>query len=190
MWARIENNTVMELIDPAPAGRFHPSLVWLPAPEEHQADVTAGWTVTGDVWAAPAPAQAILPQTVTMRQARLALLEAGLLASVEAAIASMTGTEGEAARIEWEYATELRRDHPLVVSLVPALGLTDAQLDALFLSAAAKYSQLLRSPPPVRGRIVFRHRPHIPHDLFILEHARGLQRAPQVGGKLLSSSIT
>lgn len=50
----------------------------------------------------------------------------------------MTGSEGEAARIEWEYATELRRDHPLVVSLSATLGLTDAQLDALFLSAAAK----------------------------------------------------
>lgn len=28
-WARIENETVMELTDVDPSGRFHPSLVWV-----------------------------------------------------------------------------------------------------------------------------------------------------------------
>jgi hypothetical protein len=71
-----------------------------------------------------------------MRQARLALLGAGLLAQVNDAITAMGGTPGEAARIEWEYALSVERDSPLVASLTAALGLTAAQLDALFTTAA------------------------------------------------------
>ena len=83
----------------------------------------------------PPPSDA--PQAVTMRQARLALLGAGLLSQVNTAIASMPGAEGEAARIEWEYAQEVRRDSALAQSLVPALGMNEAGLDALFTAAAA-----------------------------------------------------
>ena len=83
----------------------------------------------------PAPPPPI-PTVVTMRQARLAMLDAGILTSVRDALAAMTGITGEAARIEWEYAAELKRDHPLVASLSAALGLTSAQLDGLFTVAA------------------------------------------------------
>lgn len=69
---------------------------------------------------------------VTMRQARLALLQSGLLAQVDATIAAMPGVEGAAARIEWEYATHVERNSPLVSGLSAALGLTSAQLDSLF----------------------------------------------------------
>lgn len=77
-----------------------------------------------------------VPQVVSMRQARLALLGAGLLANVEAALAAMPGAEGQAARVEWEYATEVRRDSPRVAELSAALGLTESVLDDLFLTAA------------------------------------------------------
>jgi hypothetical protein len=77
-----------------------------------------------------------VPEVVTMRQARLALLGAGLLAQVNAAIAAMPGAEGDAARIEWEYAQEVRRDSPLVAALLAALGLTDEALDNLFTEGA------------------------------------------------------
>lgn len=83
------------------------------------------------------PVVVAVPEVVTMRQARLALLGAGLLAQVNTAIANMPGAEGDAARIEWEYAQEVRRDSPLVQSLIPALGMNDASLDALFTAAAA-----------------------------------------------------
>ncbi len=33
MWARIENNTVMELTDVDTTGRFHPSLLWVMCPD-------------------------------------------------------------------------------------------------------------------------------------------------------------
>ncbi len=78
-----------------------------------------------------------IPQTVTMRQARLALLAAGKLAAVSAAIGKLPSAEREAAQIEWEYSTEVHRQRPFVLALAPALGLDDAALDALFVAAAA-----------------------------------------------------
>ncbi len=71
-----------------------------------------------------------------MRQARLALLQSGLLSQVNTAVASMPGVAGDTARIEWEFSSTVERNRPLVQSLVGALGLTDAQLDDLFRLAA------------------------------------------------------
>ncbi len=78
-----------------------------------------------------------VPVAVTMRQARLALLQAGMLATVNGAIAAMPGAAGDAARIEWEFSSEVQRHKPLVLALAPLLGLDDAQLDALFVQAAS-----------------------------------------------------
>lgn len=85
----------------------------------------------------PQPYVAPAPSVVTMRQARLALLGAGLLASVDAAIDSLPSPQKEEARIEWEYATEVQRSSGLVPMMGAALGLDDAGLDALFVTAAA-----------------------------------------------------
>ena len=79
----------------------------------------------------------VVPAVVTMRQARLALLNAGLLANVNTLIAAMPGATGEAARIEWEYAQTVERASPLIVSLASALGLNDESLDTLFTQAKA-----------------------------------------------------
>ena len=93
-------------------------------------------------WAAEQAARAaaalipVIPQEVTMRQARLALLAAGKLAAVNSAIAGMTGTAGDAARIEWEFSSEVKRNQQLVISLGEALGMTAAQLDSLFIAAS------------------------------------------------------
>lgn len=94
------------------------------------AGVGVGHTFDGEVFGAPSP---IVPKSVTMRQARLALLGAGLLGAVETAITQA----GAAAGIEWEYAQSVDRDYGLVPTMAAALGLTDAQLDALFVVAAA-----------------------------------------------------
>ncbi|MDR1276368.1 MAG: hypothetical protein LBL72_08340 [Candidatus Accumulibacter sp.] len=77
------------------------------------------------------------PTSVTMRQARLALKSAGLYEQVSTMVAAIEGDVGDSARIEWEFATEVRRDNPLYVKLAGELGLSDAQLDALFSAAAA-----------------------------------------------------
>jgi hypothetical protein len=78
-----------------------------------------------------------VPQEVTMRQARLALSAAGLLAAVDAAISAMPEPQKTGARIEWEYSGAVQRNKPLVLALAPALGLTEAQIDELFIQAAA-----------------------------------------------------
>lgn len=81
-----------------------------------------------------APVSEEVPQIVTMRQGRLALHEAGLLASVDSIIASQT----EDIKITWEYSSELERDNPMIESMKGLLGLTDQELDALFIAASKK----------------------------------------------------
>lgn len=88
------------------------------------------WTVrdlTADEIAARAQARRAA-LVCTPRQARLALTQAGLLAAIEAWVAAAP----DAVRIEWEYATEIRRDWPPITAAATALGLSDAQLDGLF----------------------------------------------------------
>lgn len=77
-----------------------------------------------------------VPNAVTMRQARLALLAAGKLAAVDAAIANLPEPDRTAAQIEWEYSQEVRRDKQFVAMLAPALGLSEEALDDLFRVAA------------------------------------------------------
>lgn len=72
---------------------------------------------------------------VTMRQARLALLEQGLLATVDTAVAN---SDDEALKIEWEYAMDVKRNWTSLVALAHALGMTDEQLDGLFTLASTK----------------------------------------------------
>ena len=77
--------------------------------------------------------KATVPVVITMRQARLALLSANLLTTVNTAIAS--GTD-EALKIEWEYSTECKRDWQSLITMATALGMTDLQLDELFILGA------------------------------------------------------
>ncbi|MBK5571663.1 hypothetical protein AB4Z34_31680 [Ensifer sp. 2YAB10] len=75
---------------------------------------------------------------LTARQLRLGLVAEGrFLVQVDAAINVMPeGAEKEAVKIEWEYATSFRRKHPLIATIGTALGLSDAQIDNLWLAAA------------------------------------------------------
>lgn len=92
--------------------------------------------VDGVIVPAPTPPVPV-PQSVTMRQARLALHAAGLLAGVDAAIASMQEPAKTAAAIEWEYASAVERNAGLVPAMAAALGMSEADIDDLFIAAAA-----------------------------------------------------
>ena len=72
-----------------------------------------------------------IPQSITPRQARLALLNAGLLDEVDAMLP--TNREWQ---IEWEYATTIERSSPLISAMATQLNLTDTQIDEMFASAA------------------------------------------------------
>lgn len=61
---------------------------------------------------------------IDARRLRLALLELGVLDKVEPALSSLP----KAAQIDWEYATTIREDYPLVVSLSEALDLDVTQI--------------------------------------------------------------
>jgi hypothetical protein len=92
-----------------------------------------GWVAAGgvpDPYVAPLAAAVT---SVTPRQARLALLNAGLLDAVQAAV----DTAGGSTKITWEYAISVNRDDPLIGTLGAALSLSGAQIDALFDAAAA-----------------------------------------------------
>lgn len=77
------------------------------------------------------------PPIVSMRQAKLALFGAGLLAEVESAIAAIADADKRTrAQIEWTSARDVERNHPFTQFMAVALGLPDAVLDDLFRAAA------------------------------------------------------
>jgi len=103
---------------------------WLECPD----DCNTNWSFDGikfNIPVIPEP-EISIPNVVSMRQARLALLQAELLTLVQETVAA----GDEAGKITWEYATEVRRDDPFVVNLTTSLALTEEQLDFLFSLAA------------------------------------------------------
>lgn len=95
-----------------------------------------GWLWDGTAFTDPTPLrEPVAPQVpkfITPRQCRLLLLRQGLLASVEATIAQST----EDVRISWEYASEFRRDDPILLTFATALGFSDTAIDQFFIAAA------------------------------------------------------
>lgn len=81
--------------------------------------ITRGWTVTE------------VEPVVTMRSLRFALITANLYNAVEGVV--MTTAEG---KVWWQSSQTVRRNHDVVTALASSLNLTDAQIDALFESAA------------------------------------------------------
>lgn len=132
-YAIIENNIIVNVAEAE--ADYAAAQGWVPALDARIGDL---WDGEAFVPAPPAPpATPVVPPSVTMRQARLALLGAGLLASVGAAIDGLPSPQKEAARIEWEYVAEVQRSSGLVLMMGAALGLDNVALDALFIEAAA-----------------------------------------------------
>ena len=132
-YAYIENNTAIEVVESNPSILFVPHYASKFIQVED--DCQIGYVLEEGVWVAPAPITYI-PQEVTMRQARLALLDAGLLANVQTAINSLPETAKTKAQIEWDYSNTLQRSNPFVATLGAALGLNEAALDNLFIAAS------------------------------------------------------
>lgn len=77
------------------------------------------------------------PPPITKRQLRLTLVRNGIsLSDIEAAIAAMpAGQAKEEAQIEWADASTFNRNHPTLLLIAGALGLTEAQIDAMWSEA-------------------------------------------------------
>ena len=69
--------------------------------------------------------------SITMRQARLYLLDAKLLSQVNSIV-----SQNEAWKIEWEYATDVVKNSPLVVALANQLDLSAEAIDTMFNEAS------------------------------------------------------
>jgi hypothetical protein len=72
-----------------------------------------------------------IPYKISIRQAKLVLLGAGLLDDIENAMASAD----RSVQISWEYATEFERDNPLILYFQSQLNLSKEQVDNLFIQA-------------------------------------------------------
>lgn len=78
-----------------------------------------------------------VPREIANWRARAVLELSGLLPTVEAAISGMTGPESIVVRHAWQSGAPLARRGPTVAALAPALGLSDEQVDSMFIQAAA-----------------------------------------------------
>ena len=90
-----------------------------------------GWGYADGVFTQPV-APVVVPQTITRRQGRLALLQAGKLDAAEAIVKA----GGLAAQIEYEAAT-WERGNAYLQQIWALLGGSDKELDDLFVLAAS-----------------------------------------------------
>lgn len=76
-----------------------------------------------------------VPQSVTPKQARLALSAAGLLTQVNA----MVRAAPEATQIAWDYGISVDRNDPMLLALISQLDppMSSEQVDQLFIAASA-----------------------------------------------------
>lgn len=115
-----------------------PNLAAVPAgviTEEMTAAELAAWLASQPPITEPPPP---VPDEVTQRQFRLALIEADI--DPDALTADFGKIADKKTRqkalAELEFAGHIRRDHPLVAQFATARGMTSAQVDALFRAAA------------------------------------------------------
>lgn len=86
-------------------------------------------------WSAvePTTAEIAAELTVTRFQARAALMQAGLLGDVEAAVAA---SDDPFIHLAWAESVEFPRASPTIATLAAAIGLSDAEIDQLFIAAS------------------------------------------------------
>ena len=78
----------------------------------------------------------VVPQSVSRAQGKLALIGAGLWPAAIAFVDGITDPAQKAyAEVALNDTQEWRRDSPFLASAAAALGLSEAQLDALFITA-------------------------------------------------------
>lgn len=95
-------------------------------------------TNTGKFESAPAAAQPTVPQQITRAQGKAALITMGAWDGVTAYVAAIADpTERALAEVALNDTLTWQRSSPFLNTAAAALGLTPAQIDALFVAAAA-----------------------------------------------------
>lgn len=102
---------------------------------EDKAKALLGWD--GEQYCPQYDQPQVVPEAITNRQAKLALLAAGLLDDAESAIVGISDdATRRAVQIEWDYAGEFRRDWPTLETLASIMGLATEDVDALFIAGS------------------------------------------------------
>lgn len=79
----------------------------------------------------------VVPKSITARQVRLGLLNIEKLDDVENLLNTLEDLElKRKLNIEWEYASEIFRNNEFINTLAPLVGLTEDQIDDLFIAAS------------------------------------------------------
>lgn len=129
--------TALDAYGPDDLARYTIQTPAFPDPPAGQQLADYALTVTDGVIAVAATFQPIppppVPDEVSAMQAQLVLDQTGRLDAVEAAIAQAS----RQVQIYWAKATTLHRQHPVLLQMAQALGMTSDDLDALFVAAAA-----------------------------------------------------
>ena len=124
-----QNNLVVQVTSNIKTFNVSQPLYWVDCPSGIKA---YEFQYINDAFVPYAP-QPVIPSIVSMRQARLALLQNNLLDAVNTAI----NAGNDADKITWEYATEVNRSDALVQNMATALQLSETDLDNLFILAAS-----------------------------------------------------
>lgn len=133
MWARIDDNSVAEITDIDPSGRFHSSIQWVECPEE----VKQGWLYDGSEFQEPEPEPVPVPQQVSRSQGKTILIQEGLWSQVISYIENMEdGTERLLAEVALNDTTHWRRDSPFLNKFAEELSISEEQMDDMFTRAS------------------------------------------------------
>ncbi|MBX9636153.1 MAG: hypothetical protein K2Q14_06990 [Gammaproteobacteria bacterium] len=102
--------------------------------------IGGGWTYVDGAWESNSVGQdhieqvrkSEVPVAVTRRQLRLALLQIGMLVTADEFVA----TQSNAVQVYWKDSQEFYRQHPLITGLSAEFGLTETQVDDIFIAAS------------------------------------------------------
>jgi hypothetical protein len=104
--------------------------------EDGEGQAGPGFTYADGTFTPPEPEPGPEPEpivpTLTPRQIRLGLLQAGITGDM--VTEALQGNEE--GLIEWQYATVFERDHPLIAALADGFGLSSEQIDEMWANAA------------------------------------------------------
>lgn len=108
-----------------------------PQPEFNPETEDCTWDRVEETWVVT-PRPVVVPQSVTPRQLQYYLIEHGLKATIENALNALPETDNQRAKAwaSYEYATEIRRDDPVVAYVGQVLQLGKEELDAMFITMA------------------------------------------------------
>lgn len=119
----VVNTIVVDSLD------FLPNLI----SAENGGQIGDSWD--GETFTTPAK-QTPVPTEITPRQGQIILIRYGLDEAVTAYIDSLSAQEKKEAIADFNFASVWLRDWPLLCTAATALGLTDAQVDQMFIEAS------------------------------------------------------